>query len=602
MTKNKGTVTVGIAQNNSQLAKLEEKYQLQDRDEFIIYSKGESFEKIANTIIPDKSGVWANPVYMFVSKHSLLIGITELQKKINEFLNVKKKETLFDPLSISVKLVGDYLEAYVLIRFYGQKIKFGELYDFIGVKQDNNINEEKSKLIIPNDIKRNYTEEEKELHLQMVEEQDEKLKTSSIQKPFLNQLDTYIPRRLEEIDSREELVYNLKAKDMQIKTICDYEHFVSIFQEAMGYITEAEKNSYYSVLRGQKDEESFMEMLKAYIQRTFVDTLRLQREDVPALIEKLHRALFELYIVQDLIDDPDISDIKITDPYSIRVRIKGKAYLSNITFIDQADYIRFINGVATVNGINLGVPTQTFTDEQDEQYLLRFSITAPYITCSGYPIIHIRKLPRKKLMADDLIKAGMMDEKIRNYLLDCGKYSKGVVFAGPPGSGKTTLLNWFLEEAYESSAEILCIQENDELFAYRKGIMFEHVVLNPQNGQQPCTLEQLGQMALVAGANVFIIGEVKGPEVVSAITLSNSGCRTALSIHSQSARDASDKLVDLTLRGMQNVTYEQAKRSTKSFDTIVYLQDFAVQEIVQVKGYNEEKKDMDYIQIYKKEI
>ena len=53
---------------------------------------------------------------------------------------------------------------------------------------------------------------------------------------------------------------------------------------------------------------------------------------------------------------------------------------------------------------------------------------------------------------------------------------------------------------------------------------------------------------------------------------------------------------------MQNVTYEQAKRSTKSFDTIVYLQDFTVQEIVQVKGYNEEKKDMDYIQIYKKEI
>ena len=108
-------------------------------------------------------------------------------------------------------------------------------------------------------------------------------------------------------------------------------------------------------------------------------------------------------------------------------------------------------------------------------------------------------------------------------------------------------------------------------------------------------------MALVAGANVFIIGEVKGPEVVSAITLSNSGCRTALSIHSQSARDAIDKLVDLTLRGMQNVNYEQAKRSTKSFDTIVYLQDFKVQEIVKVERYNEERKDMDYIQIYKRE-
>ena len=86
-------------------------------------------------------------------------------------------------------------------------------------------------------------------------------------------------------------------------------------------------------------------------------------------------------------------------------------------------------------------------------------------------------------MAEELIEAGMFDEKIRDYLIDAGKFSTGVVFAGPPGSGKTTVLNWFLEDAYESSAEILVIQENDELFAYRKGIIFEHVVLNPNEGK-----------------------------------------------------------------------------------------------------------------------
>lgn len=597
---NQQQVTVCIAKNDAQLNSLEDTYSLRDRDEFIIYSKGESFSKIVNSIFPDRMGAWSNDVYLYISKHDLTIGISELQKKINDFLNLKKKTHRLDSLSISVKVKNEYLEAYVLVRFYGEKIKFRDLYNFIGIK-DEIKEEEKNKLIIPENLRRFYSEEEKELHANMVAMQDEKLKNSSTKKPFLNQLENYVPRELEEIDSRQELVYNLKAKDMEIKTICDYDTFITIFQEAMKYITEAEKTSYYGVLKGQKDKRSFIELLEAYIQRTFVDTARLLKEDVPALMQKLHRALFELYIVQDLIDDPEINDIKITDPFSIRVRIKNKAYLSNVTFIDQDDYMRFIYGVATLNGIDLSVPTQTFTDEQDEQYLLRFSITAPYITCSGYPIIHIRKLPRKKLMADDLIKAGMMDEKIRNYLLDCGKHSKGVVFAGPPGSGKTTLLNWFLEEAYESSAEILCIQENDELFAYRKGVMFEHVVSNPQGSQRACTLEQLGQMALVAGANVFIIGEVKGPEVVSAITLSNSGCRTALSIHSQSARDAIDKLVDLTLRGMQNVNYEQAKRSTKSFDTIVYLQDFKVQEIVKVERYNEERKDMDYIQIYKRE-
>lgn len=133
---NKQTVTVGIARNDAQLTTLEEKYSLYDRDEFIIYSKGESFSKIVNSIFPDKMGVWANDVYLFITKHNLTIGISELQKKINDFLNLKKKTHQFDSLSISVKIENEHLEAYVLVRFYGEKIRFKELYDFIGAKDE----------------------------------------------------------------------------------------------------------------------------------------------------------------------------------------------------------------------------------------------------------------------------------------------------------------------------------------------------------------------------------------------------------------------------------------------------------------------------------
>ena len=203
-------------------------------------------------------------------------------------------------------------------------------------------------------------------------------------------------------------------------------------------------------------------------------------------------------------------------------------------------------------------------------------------------------------MGQELIEKGMFDQKIMNYLIDCGKTSRGVVFAGPPGSGKTVCLNWFLECAYESSAEILVIQENDELFTYRKGVMFEHVVNNPQKGEKACSLEDLGQLALVAGANVFVIGEAKGAEICSAITLSNSGCRTAITIHSPSSTETIDKMADLAMRGYAQ-SYDQAKRMIKSFQTIVYLQDFKIQEISEIIGYNEEKKDMEYRYIYRRQ-
>ena len=160
-------------------------------------------------------------------------------------------------------------------------------------------------------------------------------------------------------------------------------------------------------------------------------------------------------------------------------------------------------------------------------------------------------------------------------------------------------MNWFLEEAYESSAEILVIQENDELFTSRKGVIFEHIVDNPQKGEKPCSLEELGKLALVSGANVFIIGEAKGAEICSAITLSNSGCRTAITIHSPSSTETLDKMADLAMRGYAT-SYEQAKRMMKSFQTIVFLQDFKVQEISEIVGYDEEKKDMIYKPIYRR--
>ena len=593
--------TENVQKNRATVRAIEKKYRIFPAAEIIPFARNTPFVELVENVIPDRGGFYKNPIFYYESRHTTTIGVAELSRKTKEFLEIKSRMNPMDILSVSSGMTDDRLSVRVLVRIYGEKIRFEELYDYLGEKRSHRgDSEKKSRLLVPVGAKKLLTREDIERHKKEIAEQQSAFdEENSV--PVLNRLARYVPRELYTIDPRQELVYDLRTRDMQIQLITSYENFIKVFNDCMNYITTSEKDSYYNVLRGQMEKKDFFDVVEAYIQRSFVKTHKLPMEDIPALLKKIGRALFELYLVQDLIDDESITDIKITDPYSIRVRIRGKAYLSNITFIDAADYLRFINGIAVMNGIDLKVPTQTFTDEQDENYILRFSMTAPYITSSGYPIIHIRKIARRKLMSDDLIKAGMFDEKIRDYLIDCGKYSTGVVFAGPPGSGKTTCMNWFLEDAYESSAEILVIQENDELFTYRNGVMFEHVVLNPQRGEEPCTLEKLGQMALVAGANVFVIGEAKGAEICSAITLSNSGCRTAITIHAQSSTDTIDKMVDLALRGLQNTTYDQAKRMIKSFQTIVYLEDFKVKEITEIVGYDNEKKDMVYRKIYRRE-
>ena len=608
--KKKHEAAKAVIHNLGELEAAEKLFRKFPDSEFVPYSMNRtSWKEVVGKVVPDKTGDnvlaenWKHPLLVTQSKHVTTIGVEELIRQANSFLieQVEKGHKM-DILSITAGVDGNQLSLTTLLRPYNTPIRIKNIYKFLGedsLRREPTSDEKKSKLLAPESAFRRISKEEKDAHKQIVKLQEVTLNNATSDKPFLNQLESYSFSKLTEMDPRTELEYDLRTKDMDIQLNTSYDNFIEIFQEVMQYITRNKRDNYYSVLRNKDEEKSFFSVVDAHIKKHYTSTRRLPEEDLPALMAKLRRALFDLYIVQDLIDDPMITDVKITDPKSIRVRVHGKAYLSNITFIDAEDYFRFIQGVAVSNNIDLSVPSQTFTDETDDNYILRFSLTAPYITSTGYPIIHIRKIPRKKPMSEELMAAGMFDEKIKNYLIDQSiNKGKSIVFAGPPGSGKTTALNWFLEDGYESSAEILVIQENDELFSYRKGVMFEHVVLNPQRGELPCTLEDLGKMALVAGANVFVIGEAKGGEISSAITLSNSGCRTAITIHSQSSKDTIDKMADLAMRGTENITYDQAKRMIKSFQIIVYMEDYQVKEISEIIGYDEDKKDMIYRSIY----
>lgn len=594
--------------DSSTLTEIERIWRMPGREvEVIPLASGTVFAELAEHVIPDRMGDWVNPLVFFASRHKTSIGAKNLCTEAVNFMQETMRDKDIDILSAASSIRNNYLELRMLIRSYSAFPDMTKFFERTGESlyvDKSKVFSTEGKLIIPDEIKEEYySPEEIEEHRREYQIQQEI--ECDKDHPLLNQIDKYIPKELPHAEDHYPMIYDLRSRDMQMEIVSNYNAFMKIFYEVLTYINGVERYSYANSLNDAEKEDAFLSSVNNYIRTEYVEKKKMYIEDLPVMVDKINRAIYQLYIVQDLIDDPNITDINITAPDSIRVKViredgKAKTYISNISFIDQRDYERFIDMLAKRNNISLTEPEQVFTDTHDENYILRFALSTSYVNSVGWPYLHIRKESRNKMLSKELLEKGFFDEKIRDFLLDAALHSRGIVFAGEPGSGKTVALNWLIEEGYELTADILCIQESDELFANRKGVRFQHVVRSPRTGYKSITLEELGEKALVAGANVFIIGEVKGAEICSAITLSNSGCRTAMSLHSESSTDTIDKMVDLALRGYAT-SEAQAKRMLKAFQTIVYMRDFKVQEITEITGYDAEKNDMTYRYIYRRE-
>ena len=582
-----------VCENDTELDTIEKEFRSSSDYEILPWCvNGTPFSEIADMIVPDKDGKWNTPVYFYISSHKTATGVRNLCYKAHSFLESYVRNGDIDILSIGSCLGGDEIKLKLLIRVYRKTPDFGEFFRITGDSISKELGAEriiKSRLLIPKEVTENEpTEESIEIQKKAFKAQRTTFyDTSTDKRPFLNQIDEYVPETIYRPEDNIPLIYDLESGEKAQAFSGSYEDFIDAFHKIMDYINDAEYHNYINTINPA-----------AFIADD--SHPKLSKEDVHIMMRKLYKSLYQMYVVQDLIDDPMVTDIKITGPDTIRARVNGKAYLSNIHFLDLVDYRRFINALMIRNGLSEKHYEQRFSDDSDEKYILRFELIQPYITSVDYPCLHIRKVAKEKLLGDDLVKLGMMPRKVWDYILDRARTGRGIIFSGPPGSGKTVALNALLEEGYEDSAEIMVLQESEELTSKRNGIIFVHTVNNPPYGKPEVTLEDLGKMALVAGCNAFIVGEVKGAEVCSLITLSNSGCRIACTVHSFSATETMDKLADLSMRGY-STNIVDAKRSMKAFQTIVQLENFQIKEVVEVVGFDEERKDLIYKYIYRKE-
>lgn len=414
---------------------------------------------------------------------------------------------------------------------------------------------------------------------------------SSKAAPFLNLIDEYIPEsNLENI----ELFREYKDVDADIKTTASKTKMDTLFAQALNYCYKNKNSELNHAQMGDTNPENFLKTISVYVDKS----LDLPVEDKKMFMDKIKRALFSYYVLIPLIDDPKVSDIKILAPDKINVKIDGIHYsVKGLQFIDDVDYILFVAGLMRRNHAVQAGGIALFTDVMFcKDYILRFNITLPQLNVSQYPIVHIRKTEKEKMMVEDLINAGMMDEKISAYIQDKIRTSRGVVFAGPSASGKSKALNAFVETIpFVDSG--LVIQESDEVFSKNHpNLMCQHIWKH-KDGTVVTGMDRLGENGLVCDVKYFIIGEIKGAEARDFLRACNTGHICLCTVHTPSAEETIPRFADYVKRGA-DYTMEEAERLLKDLEVIVYINKFKVQEITEVLGYDDEKHKLIYRTVY----
>lgn len=306
------------------------------------------------------------------------------------------------------------------------------------------------------------------------------------------------------------------------------------------------------------------------------------------------------HVLEPLIKDKEISDIKVISYDRVRVKRLGKREDSAVCFKTPQELKQFIEFVAAKNQVSISRAhaMQSFTDKaSNKDFILRFNISQSIINSVDTPYLHIRKIPKEKASLKDLQEMGMLSKEHADYLKK--QIRKGyVLIAGKGASGKTTLLNALLDEIPRDKS-VLVIQENEELFSkVHPDMMFQHILEQKGESKVHYGLKELSINALLIDLDYIVIGEIKGAEALYFLNAAYTGHLGLATVHGQNGVAALYKLADY-VKYESDYSQEEIKKMLGCISAVCYMKDFKLATITEVKV--DEKGVMTTRNVYERE-
>lgn len=297
--------------------------------------------------------------------------------------------------------------------------------------------------------------------------------------------------------------------------------------------------------------------------------LNLNRREQFALEKVLVDELLGFGPLEELLADPDISDIMVNGPEQTYVEKKGKLTIAPIHFRDEEHLFQIAQRI--VNQVGRRVDQTTPLADARLPDGSRVNVIVPPLSLRG-TAISIRKFSAKPITLDMLAQWGAMSQKMCTALKIAGACRFNIVISGGTGSGKTTMLN-ALSKMIDPGERVLTIEDAAELRLQQPHWL--PLETRPANleGQGAITIGDLVKNALRMRPDRIILGEIRGAECFDLLAAMNTGHDGSMcTLHANSPRECLGRMENMILMGDIKIPKEAiSKQIADSVDLIVQI-------------------------------
>lgn len=315
-------------------------------------------------------------------------------------------------------------------------------------------------------------------------------------------------------------------------------------------------------------ERQLLQLIDENIRRAGGESY-LRFGDRKKLRTNIYNSMRRLDVLQELLEDENITEIMVNGPEHIFIEQKGRMMETGLVF-DSHERLADIAQQIASEGNRIVNETSPILDVRLADGS-RVNIVMPPIALEG-PVITIRKFPKDPLTMSKLTDMGALTEEAAEVLRKLVEAKYNIFISGGTGAGKTTFLN-ILSNYIPEDERIITIEDSAELQIKRVKNLVRLEARNANvEGKNQVTIRDLIKSALRMRPDRIVVGEIRDATAIDMLTAMNTGHDGSLSTgHANSPADMLNRLETLVLMGMEIPLDAVRQQIASAIDIIVHL-------------------------------